>query len=255
MFALTLALVVAGATLLAVLGLVAARRVLPRPLLERHNTVVGHGYAVLSLFTGVLLALMVVAVWERYVEALEITEREANALADLFGAAAAFAPPERDRLMNAIREYAFLVETEEWPAMAEERESARAWHAYATIRDGYLSLVPQTEREALWLRWSIERLNELGDERRLRLLRSRADLPTPMWVVLGILSVATVAFSYLFGVRELHFHALVTGAIAAALALTLTLVAALQHPFGRLSGVSPEAFRELRVSFGQPPPR
>src|SRR5690606_5064610 len=101
-FAGRLAAAALAATLLAVLGLALSRRVLPRSVLESHNTVIGHGYAVLSLFIGILLALMVVAVWERYVEAQEITESEANTLADLYSDAAAFREPDRSRLRQRI---------------------------------------------------------------------------------------------------------------------------------------------------------
>lgn len=246
MFAGLLAAAVIAATLLAVLGLAVARRVLPRSILENHNTVIGHGYAVLSLFIGILLALMVVAVWERYVEAEEITEREANALADLYTDAAAFPEPDRTRLRERIREYVLAVETDEWRAMAEREESPRAWQAYAAIRRAYLEVTPNTMREALWLEQSLDRLDILADARRLRLLHSRARLPAAMWVVLSVLSLATIGFSYLFGVRDPRLHAVVSGAIAAALALTLTLIWALQRPFGHLAGQPPDAFVELR---------
>lgn len=252
MFAGLLAAAVIAATLLAVLGLALSRRVLPRSIVENHNTVIGHGYAVLSLFIGILLALMVVAVWERYVEAQEITEREANALADLFSDATAFPEPDRTRLRQRIREYVHAVETDEWRAMAERTESARAWRAYTAIRRGYLEVTPRTPREQLWLEQSLDRLDVLADARRLRLLHSRARLPAAMWIVLSVLSLATVGFSYLFRVRDSRLHAIVSGTIAAALVLTLALVWALQRPFGHLAGQPPDAFTELREALEQP---
>src|SRR5690606_3329381 len=234
MFAGLLAAAAIAATLLAVLGLALSRRVLPRSVLESHNTVIGHGYAVLSLFIGILLALMGVAVWERYVEAQEITESEANTLADLYSDAAAFREPDRSRLRQRIRDYVLAVEADEWRAMAERKESPRAWQAYAAIRRAYLDVTPHDLREALWLEQSLRRLDVLADARRLRLLHSRTRLPAAMWIALSVLSLATVGFSYLFGVRDPRLHAVVSGAIAAGLALTLTLIWALQQPFGRL---------------------
>lgn len=254
MFAGLLAAAAIAATLLAVLGLALSRRVLPRSVLESHNTVIGHGYAVLSLFIGILLALMVVAVWERYVEAQEITESEANTLADLYSDAAAFREPDRSRLRQRIRDYVLAVEADEWRAMAERKESPRAWQAYATIRRAYLDVTPHDLREALWLEQSLRRLDVLADARRLRLLHSRTRLPAAMWIALSVLSLATVGFSYLFGVRDPRLHAVVSGAIAAGLALTLTLIWALQQPFGRLAGQPPDAFTELRTVFEQPEP-
>src|SRR5690606_22850673 len=111
-----------------------------------------------------------------------------------------------------------------------------------------------TMREQLWLEQSLDRLDVIADARRLRLLHSRAKLPAAMWIVLSVLSLATVGFSYLFGVRDPRLHAIVSGTIAAALVLTLMLVWALQRPFGRLAGQPPDAFAELREDLEQAEP-
>lgn len=234
--------VVSVTTLLAVGGLVVARRVLPQGLLESHNEVLGHIYSVLAVLNTVVLAFMVIAVWDRYSEARHIAEAEANALVDLFRNATAF--PERVELQDRILRYAGLVETEEWAAMTQGEASREAVQAYTAIWRAYLALVPRTEREAVWLEQSIERLDDLDNERNLRLIRSRSRVPRPMWITLYALSVVTVVFSYFFGISNFRLHMIVSGATAAALALLLTLIWALQHPFGRVAPVPPDALQE-----------
>lgn len=248
-FLILILVVVPGATLLAMLGLVLARRVLPQSVLESHNHIVGYIYAVLSVLTGVVVAFTVVAAWERHAEAEEIVEREANAVADLFRNAMAFPEPARSQLQDRLRQYAVTVEAEEWVSMARGEESGPAWQAHASVWREYLAFVPGTERESLWLERSIERLNDMGDARRLRLLRSRSSLPSPLWITLYALCLATIVFSYLFGVGTFRLHLIITGVVAAALALTLTLLWALQQPFGHIAPVSPDAFRELVAVF------
>lgn len=237
--------------LLALLGLLVARRVLPLQLLESHNPILGEVFSVLSVLSGIVLAFMVVAVWERHGEAREIAEREAIALGDLYRNAVAFPEPERKRLQDRIHRYAVAVTTDEWPAMARGRTSRDASRAYDAIWHEYLSLSPRTEQESLWLEWSIDRLDELDDQRNLRLIRSRLGLPMPMWITLYTLSAMTLVFSYFFGIGPRRVHMVVSGAIAAGLALLLALVWALQHPFGTVAPIGPEAMRETITEFEQ----
>lgn len=239
--------VVSVTALLAVGGLVVARRVLPQQLLESHNEVLGHIYSVVAVLNTVVLAFMVIAVWERYSEARHIAEREANVLVDLYRNATAF--PEGDELQDRILRYTVLVESEEWATMVQGEPSRQAAQAYAAIWRAYLALVPRTERETLWLERSIEQLDDLDNNRNLRLVRSRSRVPLPMWITLYALSVMTVLFSFCFGMRNFRLHMIVTGATAASLALLLTLIWALEHPFGRIAPVMPDALLEAFAVF------
>lgn len=235
-------------TLLAVGGLIVARRLLPQGLLQSHNEVLGHIYSVIAVLNTVVLAFMVIAVWDRYSEARQIAESEANVLVALFRNATAF-PEQRDELQDRILRYAVLVETEEWATMVRGEPGREAVQAYRAIWRAYLGLEPRTEREALWLERSIDRLDDLNNNRNLRIVRSRSRVPRPMWITLYALSVVTIVFSYFFGMRNFRLHIIVTGATAASLALLLTLIWALQYPFGRVAPVTPDAFREAVSAF------
>ena len=68
--------------------------------------------------------------------------------------------------------------------MAEGKSSAEAWEAYNSLWGTYHRFQPENESEKIWYVQSLTRLNELGDQRRLRLLGSREGMPGLMWVVL-----------------------------------------------------------------------
>ena len=59
-------LVVGGACLAAVLGLVLVQRLVPMTIREEHNDVAGFIYAVVGVIYAVLLALVVIATWEEF---------------------------------------------------------------------------------------------------------------------------------------------------------------------------------------------
>ena len=87
-----------------------------------------------------------------------------------------------------------------WP---RGKSSPEAWNAYNQLWLTYYRFRPQNEYERIWYTQSLTRLNQLGDQRRLRLLSSRSGgIPSGMWLVLLGAGAITIAFSYLFGTRN-----------------------------------------------------
>jgi hypothetical protein len=86
--------VVCGACLVAVGGLTLVQRLVPATIRKEHNDVAGFIYAALGVIYAVLLALVVIAVWEEYQAASATAEQEANALAEIFWLAHRLPEPE-----------------------------------------------------------------------------------------------------------------------------------------------------------------
>jgi protein-S-isoprenylcysteine O-methyltransferase Ste14 len=87
-------LVVGGACLAALVGLSVVQRLVPVTIRKEHNDVAGFIYAVLGVIYAVLLALVVIAVWEEFGRARVTVEAEANALAEIFWLAHRLPEPE-----------------------------------------------------------------------------------------------------------------------------------------------------------------
>jgi hypothetical protein len=96
-------LVVALSVLLAVVGLAVVQRVVPSQLRQQHNDVAGFIYAVMGVIYAVLMALVVIAVWEDFAEARDTAEREASELADVFRLAHQVPQPEGRQLQELAR--------------------------------------------------------------------------------------------------------------------------------------------------------
>src|ERR687894_1545088 len=112
-------LVVFGACLAAVAGLELVQRLVPSEKRQEHNDVAGFLYAVVGVVYAVLLALLVIAVWEQYQRARETVESEANAVADIAWIAHRLPEPERHELQEDARSYAQEVVDNEWPLMEQ----------------------------------------------------------------------------------------------------------------------------------------
>ena len=214
-------LIVGGITFVALAGALLVRRWANVEVLERHNEVAGFIYAVVGVLYAVVLGFTAVIVWERYDQAQAEVEKEANALGDLFRDAQAFPDDTRKELETKLRSYARLVVEKEWPAMAEHQSSPEALEAYNQVWQTYYRFTPQNEQERVWYSHSLDRLNQLGDQRRLRMLSSRSGgVPAVMWWVLLGSGAITIGFSYLFGTKNTVAQVLMT----AGLALTIALV-------------------------------
>lgn len=217
--------------LLSHLGLRLVRRRVPLSVLETHHEVAGFIIGVLGAIYAVLLAFVVVVMWDQYGDARANVEREANQLNDLAHLAQGFADPARLQLLSTMQAYAQSAMDDEWPAMAEGHDSPRTQAAMDNLWRAYLTIDPQTNRENAIYQESIGHLDEMSASRRLRIYASRDDLPLVIQFLLWGGGAITVAFTYFFGVKSIRSQALMTAALAGVVAFILFLVIALDNPF------------------------
>src|SRR3712207_2605594 len=148
-------LVVGGACLAAVVGLALVQRLVPVTIRKEHNDVAGFIYAVLGVIYAVLLALVVIAVWEEFGRARVTVEGEANALAEIFWLAHRLPEPEGRELQELARSYAEEVVDEEWPLMEQGRtplmersqQTPRGWVLIDDIRATVQEIQPRTQAD------------------------------------------------------------------------------------------------------------
>ena len=113
----------------------------------------GFIYAALGVIYAVLLALVVIAVWEEFGRARVTVESEANALAEIFWLAHELPEPEGPHLQELARSYAEVVVDEEWPLMQQGRaplmeqtqETPRGWVLIDDIRATAQEIEPRTQ--------------------------------------------------------------------------------------------------------------
>jgi hypothetical protein len=112
----------------AVAGLVLVQRLVPPERREGQNDVAGFIYAVLGVAYAVLLAFVVIAVWQDYETAKTNVDSKAHELAGVYYNASQL--PERTRIRHLARTYARVVVQEEWPLMKRGKTSPWAsWYS------------------------------------------------------------------------------------------------------------------------------
>jgi hypothetical protein len=236
-------LTVCAAMLAAVLGLGAVQRLVPAERRLRHNDVAGFIYAVVGVIYAVLLALVVIAAWEELEEARATVRDEANELAEVFWLAHRLPGPEGPRLQGLARSYARVVAEEEWPLMAQGGGSSpEAWALMDEMRLGIQDLEVDTMSDQVLFGQGLERVEELADARRARLVEAEEGVPAVLWAVLAFGGAITVGFTYLFGMEDTWSHRLMVAAVAGLIGLVLFTIGALEYPFSGGTRIGPEAF-------------
>ena len=246
-------LVVIGVCLVAVAGLEVVQRLVPAEKRQQQNDVAGFLYAVVGVVYAVLLALLVIAVWERYQGARETVESESNAVADIAWLASRLPEAERHQLQELARSYAQEVVDEEWPLMEQgiegERGTPEAWNLVDDMRATLQELEPVTEAEAQLYAEGLDQIDRLGDDRRMRLVAAEEGLPGVLWAVLVFGAVVVIGFTYLFGLENTWAHGLMVAALTAVIALALFTIWAMEYPFSGGARIDQGAFELILERF------
>ena len=242
-------LVVSVSVVIAIVGLTLVQRMVSSQLRQQHNDVAGFIYAVLGVIYAVLMALVVIAVWEDYAAARDTVEREASELDDVFRLAHPLPDPEGRQLQELARSYAQVVVDEEWAMMAQGRTSPQAWELLDQMTLRFENVEVRTRAEQVLYGETLDRMNELADARNARLVEAGEGIPIVLWGVLIVGGVLVVGFTYLFGLENTLVHKLMVAVLALIISLVLFTIGVLEYPFSGDVRVSPEPFEVVLERF------
>jgi len=247
-------LVVCAVSAAAVAGLALVQRLVSSELRQQHNDVAGFVYAVLGVVYAVLLALVVIAVWEQYQRARATVESEANAVAEIAWLAHGLPDPDRQQLQEHARSYAQEVVNEEWPLMEqgmeqEGRGTPQGWDLIDDMRATLQGVDPVTEAEQAIFSQGLDQVQRLADARRMRLVQAEQGMPAVLWAVLVFGGVVAIGFAYLFGLQNAWAHSLMVVSLASVIALVLFTIGVIEYPFSGGARIGTDAFELILERF------
>ena len=239
-------IIVGGSILLALFVFRFLFRRLDQDRLLRNQGVGGLIFSAIGVLFTVILAFMVVVVWDQFSTAGATADSEVTRLSNLFRDAQVFPTSERWKIERSLVCYAGTVVDKEWSTMAHGQPSPAAAEKYNLIWKNYydIDLKPLGEKETAFYQESLTRLNELGQYRRLRLLSASQSFPSIRWIFLIAGAVATIGYTYMLGWKEARVNAIGIAALSGLMALALFLIFSMNHPFSGTVKVTPGAFSE-----------
>jgi Protein of unknown function (DUF4239) len=234
---------VGGAMALAVGGMFLVRRKAEREWLERHHEVAGYFLSTLGSLYAVLLAFAIFVVWIDFKEASSNVELEANQVADMFRMSKPLPEPLGSNARNALIQYSRSILEDEFPAMAEGRDSPRTSLLLQSLWNVYRNAKPNDGNSKFYYEESVKRLTEVGNYRHLRLFKSNGTVPAILWYLLDLGAVVLVALTYFFGLENIRSQMLMTAALAGVLASSLFVIYELNRPFAGVARISTDSIR------------
>jgi hypothetical protein len=249
--------VVGGTCFVALAGLEVVQRLVPATSRQPHNDVAGFIYAALGVIYAVLLALVVISVWEEYQAASETVEQEANALAEIAWLGNRLPEPEGTHIQELARSYAEevvhkeypLMEQGEAPLMSQTQGTPAGWTIIDDIRASLQEFQPRTQADVQLYAEGLDQVQRLADARRMRLVAAEEGIPGVLWAVLIFGGVAAIGFTYLFGLANTWAHRLMVLTLAAVIGLVLFTIGALEHPFSGGARIGTGAFELVLERF------
>jgi hypothetical protein len=223
----TVALVI----VLAVVGLLLARRVFSHDRLKPTETATTQVLAMSGLLYAVLVAFVVVIVWQQFNDAQKRTEEEAVAISDLLHDSDGLPATGRPAVQQTLIDYAKDVVDGEFPRMRRgesiEQESS---HLTKVWRD-VLTIEPSSESEKTLYTEVVTKVNDLASARTARIAAADYHIPGELWVMLLGGGAIILIFTYLFPTPDAVLHSVLIGLAAALMAFVLYLIFAMEHPF------------------------
>lgn len=229
---------------LSLLGLACFHRFVPSELRRAHNDVAGFILAIVGVIYAVLLAFIAISTWEDFNKAQDSAELEANMVDNLYVDSAGLPPKLAFSVRRHLRDYTQLVIEKEWPAQQAGRINIEGWKPLLALNAAIARFRPAENAAAIHSE-ILHTANDLYRARRDRLVAAASRIPNVMWVITLLGGALTVGFSFLFGVPKFRIHLLMTGLLAASLALVIVLIVAFDCPFRGDLSVSADAYRRL----------
>jgi Protein of unknown function (DUF4239) len=240
---------VTGVAILYSVGLMLlARYLYGRDRLSLNNEVAGFKFAVIGVFYGLLLAFVVIAVWEEFQSTETAVRNEAKAVTDLHEVADALPEEDGKKIHERLSAYVNGVLEKEWPAMARGGEhSKEASEALNGLSRTVFDVHPRDQRELALYQDALRLLALIADNRTERLDNADGSMPGILWFVLIIGGIVTLAYPAFFASTSIGAQALMTAALAGLVALSLLVALMFDFPFTGDVRVSTHPFEEAKL--------
>jgi hypothetical protein len=235
--------ILVGSLALAALVLWLLERHVPHPRRELHNDVAGFIFAGIGVIYAVLLAFVVISVWENVDSARQTTFKEADALAGVYWISRELPLPVGATIEHDTLDYAHTVQDTEWPLMGSHKSSPQATQEVYAIRNAVNSFQPADPQQEVLYEHAVSHVEDLATERRARLTEVEDSVPPILWGALILGAVVTIGFTYLFGLSNTLVHSLMVLSLTALVVGSLILVKEMNYPFLGVTKVEPTAFQ------------
>ncbi len=213
-----------------IIGFLMVHRFVPVKIRQIHNDVAGFVFATLGVTYGVLLAFVVIVVWEQFNDANANVENESSSVIVLYKNIVTY--PDKtasDAMRDGLLKYASQAVEEQDPVHAEQLSSGpiTTMNQLLALIDG---IIPDSRHEQILYTQILANLNDLAKYRNLRYQATHEELPSAIWIGVVVGAIITISFTFLFGTENVWAHIIMMSLLAALIAVVVYVVIEMDHP-------------------------
>jgi hypothetical protein len=210
--------------------------------LSLNNEVAGFKFAVIGVFYAVMLAFVVIAVWEDFRKTEAAVRDEAKAVIDLHRISFALPIEGGAEIRDHLVAYTSDVREHEWPTMAVGEPSNAVIKDLDQLSQAIFAVSPSNFQQLALYQNALRLLGVITDNRNERLDSSDGSMPLILWFVLIVGGLITLGYPAFFGSTNRLAQILMTAALAVLVTLTMLLGLAFDYPFTGDARISPAPF-------------
>jgi hypothetical protein len=215
------------------------------------NALVGQVFTIVSGLNAVLLAFVLIGLFDAVATAREDSYAEAGGLVAVAWAGDALPEPARTRIRTLSHSYAETVLDREWPRMEAARKiDDQGWAQLEELRLTIAGVQPADDSQAEQKTEATNKLWEVYEARQDRLNSNAKRVSPVMWFALIISSLLSISLTYLMSGTRLVPYVVVVATLTATVALLLFAIYELQTPFHGGAQVDPDAFHTALQQLG-----
>ena len=199
---------------------------------------------------SILLAFVVVIVWEQYQNTGDRIQEESSKVFNLYRASYAFPDSTSGKkIRSTVIDYVSSVVHDEFPAMEHDTTSVITQHKYNKVWEMVYALRPATDNEKTWYASMVESVNQFGEARIIRISDIDASIPGLMWKILLSGGIIIIVFAMLFKNNNNWNHFIKVLLFSIIIVFNLLLVYLLDHPYKGMLKIEPAAFTKILTHY------
>ena len=203
--------------------------------LEQSNEVAGIVFGAIGLIYSLVLAFVIVAVWEDYNDLDKTIMTETDKLNGILAHSNTLPDSLKQVVGTSVYNYCNQVINQEWQMQETKTDYPSAIPA---LRRELLNTPPANEIQSRVFDAIDQDLSSISDQRRNRLLHTHTQMPQLIWQILKAGTLLLILFSYFFHVPSVRLKQIYLVFFVTAVSMCMFLVYSLDHPFDRQDGVS-----------------
>ena len=202
-------------------------------------------YGSISSFSTILIAFMIIVLWQILLEARHSVDRESRALAKIILTDQALPPSVQHPLHAAIKNYIQLVVDEEWEMMRWGKSSPRAEEALDQIYDTLAEYNPKEGKESIFYQEIITYLNNASEARHDRLAKLKSIMPTSLFSIFILSLCLIILTNCLLDIKEKKSYFVYLIILNIFVGLNFAVILSLDYPFSGEISIDNQQFISL----------